>query len=321
MRDPRKFLADVPVKEIFHAQDGRIVRNLYELLHVFEEISRHGFEYHTSTDRDDFLKWIEHSVKDKELACRLRKTRGSREDYIDVLKKRIKEHEKKAVFINKTRFFGRKTKEETRKYAFFILTISFIVLLCLVIFLAILQMNTIYTLEQMSYYIKEYQEESSIFQNYMFQEIRKTQLLVNNTVTLDHNVSEKNISPILFQRDLFAPPEHVEEADIMVYDDRVVIYLDNPVWAKFAASGSMLPVISENANSIEIVPEQTSDIMVGDIISFKSWQDSIIVHRVVAIGKDTEGWYAVTKGDNLAFPDPVKVRFEQVKSIVVAVIY
>jgi len=321
LRDPRKFLCDVSVDEIFRACDGRTVRNLYELLHLLEEISTHGFEYHVSRDRDDFLKWIEQSVNDKELAKRLKNTRNTRKEYIEVVGKRIKELEKKSRVINVTRFFGKKTKEETQKYAHFLLTISFIVLICLVIFLGMVQVHSLYVMDQLSFQLREYQEKSSIFDNYLSQELRRTQLLINNSVPLNQTISQENASPIIFNENVFPPPDHVKEGSIEVLEDRVIIYVNSPLWARFAPSGSMLPVISENANSIEIKPEKTSDIRIGDIISFKTWQGNVIVHRVISIGKDEEGWYAVTKGDNLAFADPLKVRFDQVQSVVVAVIY
>jgi hypothetical protein len=46
-----------------------------------------------------------------------------------------------------------------------------------------------------------------------------------------------------------------------------------------------------------------------------------IVHRVIEIGNDEDGWYAITKGDNNPTPDPWKIRFEWVRRITVAVIY
>jgi uncharacterized protein (UPF0248 family) len=46
-----------------------------------------------------------------------------------------------------------------------------------------------------------------------------------------------------------------------------------------------------------------------------------IIHRVVKIGQDSEGWYAILKGDNLSQEDPEKVRFDQVQRVVVAIIY
>jgi hypothetical protein len=39
------------------------------------------------------------------------------------------------------------------------------------------------------------------------------------------------------------------------------------------------------------------------------------------MGYDKEGWYAVTKGDNTGMNDPDKVRFEQIKFVLVGVLY
>jgi len=63
-------------------------------------------------------------------------------------------------------------------------------------------------------------------------------------------------------------------------------------------------------------------ISVGDIVAYESkYKDGVIAHRVVEIGSDSSGWYARIKGDNNDYVDPGKVRFEQIKRIVVAVIY
>jgi hypothetical protein len=45
------------------------------------------------------------------------------------------------------------------------------------------------------------------------------------------------------------------------------------------------------------------------------------LHRVVAIGEDKEGKFFTLMGDNVNSTDPVKVRFEQIRGIAVAVIY
>jgi len=91
-------------------------------------------------------------------------------------------------------------------------------------------------------------------------------------------------------------------------------------WARFAGSNSMDPLLDETANSIEIVPENTGDIHVGDIIAFTS-RGSLIVHRVREIGYDAEGWYALTQGDNTDVPDAGKRRFDDVKYVTVAILY
>ena len=122
--------------------------------------------------------------------------------------------------------------------------------------------------------------------------------------------------------ELESPSDHIQENQIKVYQDRIEIDLENAMWARFTDTNSMDPLFDAEANTIEIQPEKPLDINVGDIISYTPRNsDSLIVHRVVEIGYDNKGWYAVAKGDNLAQPDPEKIRFEQVHGILVAIIY
>ena len=85
-------------------------------------------------------------------------------------------------------------------------------------------------------------------------------------------------------------------------------------------TNSMDPVLDEDSNAIQIRPTSPSQIQVGDIISYSS-PYGIIIHRIVEVGSDDSGWYARVRGDNNAYSDPEKGRFEQVKSVLVAVIY
>ena len=71
-----------------------------------------------------------------------------------------------------------------------------------------------------------------------------------------------------------------------------------------------------------IIPKSSDEIKIGDIISYGThYNDDIIIHRVTKIGKDAEGWYAIAKGDNNAISDPEKIRFSQVKRILVGILY
>ena len=84
----------------------------------------------------------------------------------------------------------------------------------------------------------------------------------------------------------------------------------------------MDPVLDIGHNAIQIIPKSEDEIKVGDIISYKSEQiEGNVIHRVINIGEDNEGWYATLKGDNLRSPDPGKVRFSQVRRIVIGIIY
>ncbi|MBW2981439.1 hypothetical protein KY343_01035 [Candidatus Woesearchaeota archaeon] len=122
--------------------------------------------------------------------------------------------------------------------------------------------------------------------------------------------------------ELDSPSDHVKEDQIRVYQDRIEIDLEDAMWARFTDTNSMDPLFDAEANTIEIKPEKPSDINVGDIISYRPRDmDSLIVHRVVDIGNDNKGWYAVAKGDNVEQPDPDKIRFDQVNGVLVAIIY
>jgi len=122
------------------------------------------------------------------------------------------------------------------------------------------------------------------------------------------------------QKSVASPCNRINEDMIRVYDDKVVIDLKNAKWSYFTPTGSMLPSINENSNAIEITPESEKDVCVGDIIAFRYSQKSIS-HRVMEKGTDEQGVYFITKGDNLESNDPFKVRFSQIESVIVAIIY
>ncbi|MBN1502501.1 hypothetical protein JW930_03075 [Candidatus Woesearchaeota archaeon] len=119
-----------------------------------------------------------------------------------------------------------------------------------------------------------------------------------------------------------SPYNWISEGDIHVYKDKVVIDISNAEWATFTDTNSMDPVLDFGANAIEIIPNSPQDIHVGDIVSYElSDSHGTIIHRVIETGFDEEGWYMRTRGDNNPRPDPSKIRFEQVRRIVVALIY
>lgn len=119
-----------------------------------------------------------------------------------------------------------------------------------------------------------------------------------------------------------SPNDWIKEDQINVYNDKVIINLRDAEWASFTDTNSMDPVIDEKANAIEIIPKSTDNIHVGDIISYDSeYASGTIIHRVIKISSDEEGWYCIAKGDNNKNPDPGKIRFKQIKRVLVAIIY
>jgi|SRR3989338_2397424 len=123
-------------------------------------------------------------------------------------------------------------------------------------------------------------------------------------------------------RDKPSPYNWISKDNVLVYNDEVIIKIKNPEWAIFTDTKSMDPVIDSTSKAIQIVPKNEDEIHVGDIVAYKSkYKNGIITHRVIDIGYDTQGWYAIVKGDNNESVDPGKVRFEQIKRVVIAIIY
>ncbi len=119
-----------------------------------------------------------------------------------------------------------------------------------------------------------------------------------------------------------SPGNWVKENQILVYKDRIVILVPNAIVSSYMNTNSMDPLIDSTANGVEIIPQSPEDIRVGDIIAYKPSPDdeTLVVHRVVAIGSDRKGWYCIAKGDNTAQADG-KIRWEMIKYVTVAIIY
>jgi len=133
--------------------------------------------------------------------------------------------------------------------------------------------------------------------------------LRNKTLTLTENISR-----------LPHPQSRVDLRDVFVGEREVLIKIPLAQEGIVAASNSMDPVLEENNIVLEVTPQSPAELYIGDIIIYQSG-DSRVIHRIVDIGYDAEGWYAITKGDNNPLPDPAKVRFVQVLGVVIGIIY
>jgi len=116
-----------------------------------------------------------------------------------------------------------------------------------------------------------------------------------------------------------SPSNWLNKENIMVYNDKIVIYVDNASLSSYQPTGSMRPLLDSGANGIRIKPESVQEINNGDIISFRK-NGMLIVHRVVDKGVDSEGIYFITKGDNNNYSDG-KVRFEDIEYITIGILY
>ena len=118
-----------------------------------------------------------------------------------------------------------------------------------------------------------------------------------------------------------SPQDVIKENQIIVTKDKVIIYIDNAEWSKYADSHSMEPLLSSSANGLEIIPI-CNKIKNGDIIVYASKTiNELIVHRVIKIEEDKDGLFFTLKGDNNNVVDPEKVRCSQIKYQVIGIIY
>lgn len=135
------------------------------------------------------------------------------------------------------------------------------------------------------------------------------------------SVAGKEISTSLFSStEINSPGNWVKEEQIKVFKDQVILDIPGASWAKFTDTNSMDPFIDETSNAIEISPADPNSIQIGDVISYQT-SYGILIHRVIETGEDEDGFYYYVKGDNNTIMDPFKVRFEDVKGVVVAVVY
>ncbi len=131
---------------------------------------------------------------------------------------------------------------------------------------------------------------------------------------------ERAESSVLGPFEVASPKDRISESDILVYPDQVILTVKNAQWSKFTDTNSMDPVIDAGANALQLVPKTPEELQVGDIISYET-EYGTIIHRVKEINYDKDGWYALAKGDNNPTEDPFRIRFNQIKRVVVGIIY
>jgi|SRR3989344_6920920 len=140
---------------------------------------------------------------------------------------------------------------------------------------------------------------------------------------IESMLSEDLNIPLSFSetRELDSPSDWIKEEQITLSDNSVSVEINGAAIAKFANTNSMDPIIDEYSSGIEIKPEYPQQIKKGDIIVYDKGEDKNIIHRVVDIGSDEQGIYYLVKGDNNDVIDQVKVRFLDIKYVLVGVLY
>ena len=124
-------------------------------------------------------------------------------------------------------------------------------------------------------------------------------------------------------------PKH--RVDVEMYQDTdnltVVLRGNDYTIIEINPTGSMF---HSGENTLIAKPVyDVSDLQVGDIIALsyydrESNEQKALLHSIVKIGYDGQGWYCITKGDTNCHDDYWwlgKVRPEQIEYVVVAVIF
>lgn len=84
---------DAPQEKCFWVHNGPIVKNLKELLAALKRMKKDTFRHHVNKEKNDFSRWVNEVLGDKELADELKKTRSKR-GFMEKIAKEIKKMEK-----------------------------------------------------------------------------------------------------------------------------------------------------------------------------------------------------------------------------------
>ncbi|MDD5177813.1 MAG: hypothetical protein PHT54_00840 [Candidatus Nanoarchaeia archaeon] len=127
-------------------------------------------------------------------------------------------------------------------------------------------------------------------------------------------------NPLANAKEINSPSDRIKIDDLTLSNEKLIINYENIHLAQFEDTNSMDPVLDDKSIGIEIVPDYENEINEGDIVAYES-EYGIIIHRVEKISYDNDGWYATMKGDNNSVSDPYNVRFDQIKYVLVGVLY
>lgn len=118
-----------------------------------------------------------------------------------------------------------------------------------------------------------------------------------------------------------SPHDRIKEDQIKVYKNLIIMHISDSELILVSDTNSMDPLIDNGSEVIQIKPEE-DNIHIGDIVSYENKNlNKTFLHRIVSIGEDDNGKYYILKGDNADSADPGKVRFSQIRGVVVGIIY
>ncbi len=116
-----------------------------------------------------------------------------------------------------------------------------------------------------------------------------------------------------------APHSRLNLSDVSFGESAVVIRASEAIPGLVGPTGSMRPILDSGVIVLELPVVSANELYPGDIIY--DLHDVRVIHRIIGLGWDEFGWYAIAKGDSNPVPDPEKIRFEQVRGVVGGIIY
>jgi len=307
------YLTNVRFDKALMVEKGLFVHNYCELLTELRLLSDTEFNERFNNGRV-IIKWIRDNYNDEKLLSRL-EIATKRREFMRLLEKRINhlEEEKKEQQRIESKI------PEKRKFPIYVNVIFFATFI-LVIF-AFLH----FVFESDKDSLKSVFDENAELKVQVSQYSDRIIFLEKQNLALKDELSLKEIQILPLEAAKPTPRDRIKLTDIVVDESQLIIRMHSLNLAEFTDTGSMLPVLGSEAIGIQMIPQKESEIYPGDVISYilkdGNGETKVIIHRVLEVGYDSLGWYAVTKGDNNPLKDKDKVRFSQVERVLVGVLY
>ncbi|MCB9359172.1 hypothetical protein H6503_04535 [Candidatus Woesearchaeota archaeon] len=86
----KRLPGEVPEKYHFYLNDGRRLKDIYELIEAFDSMSDEVFRYHVNEDKNDFYNWIKEVMNDDHLAKEIHAVEDRVEAQLKLLKHIVK---------------------------------------------------------------------------------------------------------------------------------------------------------------------------------------------------------------------------------------
>jgi hypothetical protein len=311
----KDFLSDVPSDKVFKCVNGVVINNVNELSNLISQIDANIFSYHVNDVNDDFSNWIRDVVNSPGIASKLSGITNQKR-YLKILKEEIKS------FSNP--ILGKFSPCKNAKGLFcFLFSPQGALFVVMFLIIGTLILQNISLSEDLNEIIEVSNARQQDESKYYFTEIRnfseRVYLSIDKMETRIGSIEGKvNVKPQV----PLVSPNIIDYNNIKIINNDITLSdnLSNLRLGVIGATSSMLPLLDENSNTLEYSPISPDEIQVGHIISFEK-DNVILLHRVIKIGKDTKGWYAITRGDNLDKEDPGLVRFSDVKGLVIGLFY